>query len=194
MVACRKRCISERDPTPRPSEHREKHKPRAGCVYRSGDRDEGEESQRNGSGRTKPGSEQHQRKRGARLTSSERESVVLLPDGSPRGVVVEMSLSDTPVLLSDGGESSGLPVLVDTEERNAHESKEKSGRESRDEGARRNRVDERLRDPVDSGVSSDGLVRRAGGWRGRQGTRSASWFERKRRGTESETHSTRMTS
>ena len=56
---------------------------------------------------------------------------MLLPDGSPRGVVVEVTLSDTPVLLADRGESSSLSVLVDG-----------------------------LGDPVYSGVSSDRLVGR----------------------------------
>ena len=50
-------------------------------------------------------------------TSSEGKSVVLLPDGSPRGVVVQVTLSDTPVLLSDGSKTSSLPVLVDAVER-----------------------------------------------------------------------------
>ena len=56
---------------------------------------------------------------------------MLLPDRSPGRVVVEVTLSDTSVLLSDRGQSSGLSVLVDG-----------------------------LGDPVDSGVSSDRLVGR----------------------------------
>ena len=52
-------------------------------------------------------------------------------------MVVLGALAETPVPLALGGESTGLSVLVD-----------------------------RVGDPVDSGVSSDGLVRRAVGGRG----------------------------
>jgi hypothetical protein len=55
--------------------------------------------------------------------------VVSPPGGSGRGVVVFASLAETPVPLSLGGETSGLSVLVDG-----------------------------VGDPVDSGITSDGLV------------------------------------
>ena len=67
-------------------------------------------------------------KRASRLTvSSEREGVVLLPGGVV--VVVLVTLSETPVPLSLGGETTSLPVLVDG-----------------------------VGDPVDSGITTDGLV------------------------------------
>ena len=59
--------------------------------------------------------------------------VVLPPGSSSRGVVVPRSLAQSPVLLSLGCKSSGLSVLVDG-----------------------------VGDPVDSGISSDGLVVGAG--------------------------------
>lgn len=67
-------------------------------------------------------------------------------------MVVLGTLAETPVLLSLGGETSGLSVLV-----------------------------HRVGDPVDSGVSSDGLVLRAA-------------VRRARKEVSGETHSTRMTS
>jgi len=56
---------------------------------------------------------------------------VLLPGLSPLGLVSEVTLAKTSVLLANRGKASGLSVLVDS-----------------------------VGDPVDSGVSSDSLVRR----------------------------------
>lgn len=83
--------------------------------------------------------------------------VVLPPSGPGGGVVVPRSLAETPVLLSLRGESSCLSVLVDG-----------------------------VGDPVDSGVSSDGLVRWAGGLA--EGVRDSVKLDCL------VTHSTRMTS
>ena len=99
---------------------------------------------------------------------------MLLPDGSPGGVVVQVTLSDTPVLLSDRSKTSSLPVLVDAvrRKRERRRSARRFRRSSRrGPGARegdRWRRDERLGDPVDSGVSSDGLVRGAEGGAGKE--------------------------
>jgi len=66
--------------------------------------------------------------RASRLTvTTEREGVVLLPGGVV--VVVLVTLSETPVPLSLGGETTGLSVLVNG-----------------------------VGDPVDSGITTDGLV------------------------------------
>lgn len=56
---------------------------------------------------------------------------MLLPGLSPLGLVSEVTLAKTSVLLANRGKASGLSVLVDS-----------------------------VGDPVDSGVSSDSLVRR----------------------------------
>jgi len=65
-----------------------------------------------------------------RLTvSSERQGVVLLPGRVLRSMVVSVSLSDSSRLLSSRSEASGLPALVDG-----------------------------VANPVDAGITADGLV------------------------------------